>query len=492
MALTNLTAKYPYIPDINRVFDTYSQVADSDFDPDFYDDVYFKFLVDNGFLQILDSKVISKGSFDLSDENSRNKTFLSFLNDQEATKRILGQIGDAGTSLEKLISELSETIHPDDIRVILAWLEHLNQIKLSDDKYILVNDLEEESDNKESIYPLSYNETLDISEDKFSVFEYLRKIKLGKIKMNPDFQRNLVWKPKQKSRFIESTILQIPIPPFYMKRMPDASLVIIDGLQRTSALKEYLNNQFALSDLEALRDFNGMKFRDMEAYDSTISTRIEDKQLFFYVLGPSVPMAAVYDIFNRINTGGTKLERQEVRNCVFIGNATSFLKRMVKSGTFLKAIDWGISDNRMKAREAILRCVAFVIQPVSSYQGSIDDFLEKAMKKLNAMSSIEIDDLEKKTSDTFKLTYDFFGKANFRIPGPNTRGRINVAVMEVIFNCFWGKTATDFPTKEEVLESFNSLLKDKEFLDSFRISTSSKSGVKKRFEFAHRHLDYDK
>ena len=212
----------------------------------------------------------------------------------------------------------------------------------------------------------------------------------------------------------------------------------------------------------------------------------------FYVLGVSVPMAAVYDIFNRINTGGTKLERQEVRNCVFIGNSTVFLKRVVESDIFKKAVDNGVSDNRMKAREAILRCIAFVIQPISSYQGSIDEFLERAMKKLNAMSSIEIDDLESKTLQTFGLTYDFFGKTNFRIPSKNSRGRINVAVMEVVFNCFWGKECSNFPQKSIVVRSLSNLLKDNDFLDSFRISTSSKSGVSTRFELAHQYLDYDK
>ena len=114
------------------------------------------------------------------------------------------------------------------------------------------------------------------------------------------------------------------------------------------------------------------------------------------------------------------------------------------------------------------------------------------MKKLNAMSSIEINDLESKTLQTFGLTYDFFGKTNFRIPGKNTRGRINVAVMEVVFNCFWGKECSNFPQKSIVARSLGNLLKDNDFLDSFRISTSSKSGVNKRFELAHQYLDYDK
>ncbi len=494
MVMASMTpyTKFPYIPDLSRVFSYYCQIVNSEYDSEMENDIYYRFLFDNNFLQVSGSIVEPSGSFDLADESTRERSFLSYLNSPDDTRLITESIGDNGKSLDELTSSLEDKIAPNDIYVILSWLEHLNQVKYKEDKYVLTNDIAEDLENRESIYPLNYKETLDISEDKFSVFEYLRKIKSGKIKMNPDFQRNVVWKPRQKSRFIESTILQIPIPPFYMKRRSDGSLVIIDGLQRTTALSEYLNNEFALCDLEALSELNDKTFHDLEEWDSTVSTKIEDKQLMFYILGTSVPMVAVYDIFNRINTGGTRLERQEVRNCVFIGNATAFLKRIVDAETFKKAIDGGISDNRMKAREAILRCIAFVVQPVSSYQGSIDEFLEKAMKKLNAMSSIEIGDLERKTLQTFDLTYEFFGKTNFRIPGRNTRGRINVAVMEVIFNCFWEKESSDFPKKSIVVRSFENLLKDNAFLDSFRISTSSKNGVKTRFELAHQYLDYDK
>ncbi len=482
-------AKISYIPDLSRVYETYCQIVNTEYSDEIESNSYYQFLVKYNFLRVSNSIIETTDSFNLLDESVRDRSFLKFLEGSTDAKLILDQIGDNGKTLDDIISNLEDSINANDIRVILAWFEHLNQIKHLKDKYFINDEIEDDCDNKESIYPLNYKETLDISEDKFSVFEYLRKIKSGKIQMNPDFQRNIVWKLRQKSRFIESTILQIPIPPFYMKRRSDGSMVIIDGLQRTTALLEFLNNKFALCDLEALSDLNGMTFSDLESLDSTISTKIEDKQIFFYILGASVPMVAVYDIFNRINTGGTKLERQEVRNCVFIGNATTFLKRIVNSEIFTKAIDHGISDNRMKAREAILRCLSFVLQPISSYQGSIDEFLEKAMKKLNAMSSIEIDDLEKKTLQTFNLTYEFFGKTNFRIPSQNTRGRINVAVMEVVFNCFWGKSNSDFPKKSIVVRAFSNLLKDKTFLDSFRISTSSKSGVKNRFEIAHQYLD---
>ena len=258
------SSKFPYIPDLSRIFSIYCQIVNSEYDSEMENDIYYRFLIDNKFLRVTNSIVEPSGSFDLTDESTRERLFLSYLDSLDETKLITESIGDNGKSLTELISSLDDKIAPNDIRVILAWLEHLNQIKYKDDKYILIDDIAEDLENRESIYPLTYKETLDISEDKFSVFEYLRKIKSGKIKMNPDFQRNVVWKPKQKSRFIESTILQIPIPPFYMKKRSDGSMVIIDGLQRTTALSEYVNNKFALCELEALSELNDKTFHDLE------------------------------------------------------------------------------------------------------------------------------------------------------------------------------------------------------------------------------------
>lgn len=212
-------AKFPYIPDLSRVFSIYCQIVNSEYDSEMENDIYYRFLFDNNFLHVSNSMVEPFGSFDLTDESTREHSFLSYLDTLDDTKLITESIGDNGKSLSELISSLEDKIATNDIRVILAWLEHLNQVKYKEDKYVLIDDIADDLENRESIYPLNYKETLDISEDKFSVFEYLRKIKSGKIKMNPDFQRNVVWKPKQKSRFIESAILQIPIPPFYMKNV---------------------------------------------------------------------------------------------------------------------------------------------------------------------------------------------------------------------------------------------------------------------------------
>jgi hypothetical protein len=392
--------------------------------------------------------------------------------------------------LSKIDNEAKSTVGRR-IKTILSWLEELEIIVESDNLYQF-NETSgvEYEDNPESIYPTTtYSQEIDIFEQKFSVYELLRKIDDGKITLNPDFQRNLVWKQHQKSQFIESLILNIPLPPFYFKQELNGSYIIVDGLQRTSALSEFLprlstSKVFPLIGLEALPQLNGKYFQDL---DQEIKTRIEDKGLFIYILRPSVPMPVVYDIFNRINTGGTKLERQEIRNCIFIGKSTELLKELAESSGFKKATDGGISSTRMKDREAILRCLAFMIFDYKKdYTNSIDDLLERAMKRLNKMSDYEIASLKMQFHNAMEITFDFFGRNNFRIPVDSWRGRINIAVMETI--CFFFATnKADFllKYKQNIIDNFyNKLLIKEEYLAAVKFSTGTPSKVTDRFRYA--------
>lgn len=162
-----------------------------------------------------------------------------------------------------------------------------------------------------------------------------------------------------KSRFIESLILNIPIPPFYISQDLEGKMIIVDGLQRSSAIFDFLSNKYALVGLDALPDLNGKSYTQL---DSDLQARIEDRELLLYILKPSVPMSIVYDIFNRINSNGTPLTRQEIRNCIYIGKSTRLLAELAESEEFRRAIDHGLSWLRMKDREAVLRFLAFLLK----------------------------------------------------------------------------------------------------------------------------------
>ena len=357
--------------------------------------------------------------------------------------------------------------------------------------------IEKDGDNEEDIsgdmlrlYPYDpATADIDIRDVPHTVFELMRKYDRKQLIIDPEYQRNLVWKPDQMSRFVESVILNFPLPAFYVNEQRDGKYVIVDGLQRTTTLHRFISNQFDLQNLKTLPNFNGQKFKDLP---DAIQAKIEDKRLQFYVIRPSVPINVVYELFDRINTGGTPLNRQEVRNCIFMGRSTALLNDLARKPYFKKAIDDGVSATRMKDKEVILRYLAFTIFDYKQdYQGDLSEFLERAMLKINEMQEGEIENLEKGFERVMKLTHSFFGKRNFRYSSftkngnVDFRGFINTSVMESVAFFFSGKTDEYLQThRDQIIRNFDTLLQNPEYNKAARFSTGSKKSVITRFELA--------
>ncbi len=437
------------------------------------------------------------------DEDNRLKKIRTILQENDLFKIVLGKIESAsdGLSRGELLTFLYELIDGSDSTItrrystIVNWLTTSQLIKLdirelpNEEKETVykINDQLDESDFLEpndfndSIYPATYsNEELDIKENHTQVISLLRKREQNKIVI-PEFQRNQVWKPQQKSRFIESLILNIPIPPLYISQDLEGKMIIVDGLQRTSAIFEFLSNDYKLVGLEALPHLNGKVYDEL---DGDLKARIEDRELLLYILKPSVPMSIVYDIFNRINSNGTPLTRQEIRNCIYIGKSTRLLAKLANYEVFKNAVDNGISSRRMKDREAILRFFAFSDDlGTNEYKGDLDTFLGGAMKKINRMKDEEINDLEKRFVRVMNLTLDFFGDRNFRLPTENSRGLVNVALFDAITVFFDKKSNSELTENKDYITSqyHNILLNDADFRNSVRTSTNNEKSVKTRF-----------
>jgi len=324
---------------------------------------------------------------------------------------------------------------------------------------------------------------VDVRETPFSVFEIVRQYEKGNLKIDPEFQRNRVWSPKQMSWFMESILLNIPLPQLFLNQDKKGKYIVVDGLQRITTIYDFLNGNFAFQELEALPWLNGKRFSDL----GDLQSRIEDRKLPAYIIRPSVPLKMIYDIFKRINTGGTQLERQEIRNCIYLGASTKLLKELSELEVFKKAIDWGIGSKRMKDREAVLRYIAFkLFHYKNDYKNDMDDFLGNAMKKINIeMDSDEIDEIKEDFIRVMKCTYQFFGNRNFRIPTGSSRGRINIAVMESVGHFFSSKD-DDFlkKNKKSIIFNFRRLIEDEMYLDAVKVSTGDKKRVHNRFKIS--------
>jgi len=360
-----------------------------------------------------------------------------------------------------------------------------NQIYETELQIIITDEDTIDEESSGGFYPYDpTEEDVDIRQEPYTVFDLMRKYKQGKLDINPEFQRNLVWTVEQKSKFIESIILNFPIPPFYVNRTKKGVFIIVDGLQRTSTLFEFMDDKFELTGLETLSKFNGYKFSKLIELPGNYQTRIEDKKFTLYIIKPSVPIRVVYDIYERINFGGTPLNRQEIRNCILIGKATKLLNELSAEEYFKKAIDNGVSPNRMKDREAILRYLAFkILDYKTDYNDDMSFFIEEAMKTINLIEDTEIEKLKKDFKRVMTLTFKFFGDRNFRLPTGKTRGRINFAILESV-GYFFSIQSDSFleKNKQAIQNNFNKLLQDKSYVKAVKSSVGTQEKVKARFE----------
>jgi hypothetical protein len=250
-----------------------------------------------------------------------------------------------------------------------------------------------------------YNpEEIKVRTDKIPITLVFQMIENGDIDLNPDFQRHLVWDQIQKSRLIESILLRIPLPMFYFAEDREGKLSVVDGLQRISAIKEFMNNKFPLKNLQYLEDSCGNKFYKSNGKSQGINAKyfrwFNLTTLSANIIDPSSPYQVKYDIFRRINTGGKPLYNQEIRNCLTGQGLRDALKDMTEMSEFKIATDKSIKSKRMEDQEVALRFLMFYDKKkqegnIESYGGnmeaSLDKFTEDNINKSKTEFKLQIE-----------------------------------------------------------------------------------------------------
>src|SRR6266852_756140 len=193
------------------------------------------------------------------------------------------------------------------------------------------------------------------------------RIKNKEIDLAPAFQRKGgIWSTKSKSQLIESLLIRIPLPAFYMDGSDESNWLVVDGLQRLSTLKSYvIDKTLDLKGLEFLSECEGKKFDQLPR---SLQRRILETQVTVFLIQENTPPEVKFNIFKRINTGGLPLSSQEIRHALNQGKAALLLQDLAESAEFRTATNEGIRDDRMADRECILRFFAFAITPYTNYR----------------------------------------------------------------------------------------------------------------------------
>lgn len=344
------------------------------------------------------------------------------------------------------------------------------------------------ADEDERDRPIPYDVSKLKMEPRFlSVFQAIRKIDKGEIVLNPEFQRAFVWNNDKKSRLIESILIRIPLPAFYLDATSPTRWIVVDGLQRLSTLRDFCANKFTLSGMQFLTELGGNTFQELpDNYRVLIE---DDTNLQFYNLMPETPAAAKYTIFSRVNTGGMVLTAQEIRHALTQGSGTAWLKDLVgsKDCEFQKATAGSVASLRQADREMAVRALAFRLLGRDAFKKirTFDEFLLKTMHHLNTLSEQALQQLKKEFNEALGKVTLVFGKYAFRKQF-HLKGRrypINKALFEVWVNCVWDIPRLEIAKhKTKICELFVALMgRDDSFIASITSSTNSLFNVEKRF-----------
>lgn len=328
-------------------------------------------------------------------------------------------------------------------------------------------------------YPL---DELAIRDERRTAEDVVRRIDNERFVLDPDFQRGFVWPIEKQSRLIESILMRIPLPVFYVAEDQQGRLIVVDGRQRLTTLQRFLRGKLRLK-LDDRPELNNKAFSDL---DVRLQNRVEDCQLHFYIIDHAVPERARLDIFERVN-GGEVLTRQQMRNAIYNGSATNFLRDEAESTLFVEATGNSLNTAKMQDREFVNRFCSFTLLPLETYRGDMDDWLARGLTELNKLSEAARQELSIRFRRSLKNNLTVFGKHAFRKHRNPSESRsiINASLFDVMIIGLADideTTVTDHA--ERLRHSFYSRMDDDRFKRSITYGPNTPREVRTRFEIA--------
>lgn len=282
----------------------------------------------------------------------------------------------------------------------------------TDNKEVLDYILDENEDTIENAVPpidiFAFNESRSCADLK-------RMYDKKQIDISPDFQREQVWTSPSKARFLDSLLKNLPIPSMCISLdMSTQKRIVIDGLQRISTIVEFLDavendKDLVLSSLEDIDErLSGKSVKEIKQNNPDVIGFIENVSIPVTVLRCDLSkknhMEYIFTIFHRLNTGGTKLNSQEIRNCIFNGRFNDALFECSKTKN--KEIESLLNkkNSRFSFEEFILRFFAFQDE-LENYNGRLTSFLNEYMGRNRYLSEDEIETKKELFIRTIDMVY---------------------------------------------------------------------------------------
>jgi Protein of unknown function DUF262 len=324
-----------------------------------------------------------------------------------------------------------------------------------------------------STYPADF--TLEVLHQKW---------KSGEI-LIPEFQRGFVWKQVQASKLIESFLTGLPVPAVFLyTERRSQKLFVVDGQQRLKSIFYFFEGYFGeevsetrrvfrLSGLSPESTFAGRTFEQLRDEEKR---RLKNAVLRAFIVLQLDPDddTSMYHIFERLNTGGTLLTNQEIRNCIYHGAFASFLNEANRYGAWRRILGKEPPDSRKKDIELLLRF--FAMRDISAYRKPMKDFLSKFMRKNREPAREMLDSSRETFEGTCDAIVNSLGEKPFHI-----RAGLNAAALDAVMTAF-SRHRGALPS--DIRDRYNRLIKDAFFLNRIGVSTTDADTVKERLRQA--------
>lgn len=319
----------------------------------------------------------------------------------------------------------------------------------------------------------------DIHADSYdmSVGEIINMYRDGDLDIHPEFQRFFRWTNSQKTRLIESLLLNIPIPPIFVSQRADGVWDVVDGLQRLSTIFQFVGvcpdgedehvSPLVLEGTKLLPNLKGKKYNDEDksiSFTSAEQRYLKRAKISFNILLTESDQSSKYELFQRLNTGGTALTDQEVRNCLMVMTNPELFRKisaLSHNEDFVNATR--LSDKQKEERYDMELVTRFICLRHSSVEevktvADLGEFLDDKIVSLFENPDVNWDDEISYFNRTFKNISDALDEeafCKFIVEKDRFRGGFNIGAFEMIavgLGRRKGVLPTDFNFMEKVKE----------------------------------------
>ena len=332
--------------------------------------------------------------------------------------------------------------------------------------------------------------------------DYLNQSIDNTIILGPDYQRRSRWSTVQKSLLIESFLLNIPIPPIFLYEKDFHSYEVVDGRQRLEAIQDFFLDKFRLKKLSYYGHLNGCKFSELKTEDQRLLMRRSISATILMAESKGFDEIDVRMLlFDRLNTGGVKLNAQELRNAIFAGPFNNLLDKL--SGNSIFRIIWGIPNpgdiepQKSKAEKALVNnpiyksmmdCElvlrAFGVMEVYNEEiqdGSMKFILDDTMKKYQNVDNVTSKQMEQDFIDGVEFIYNVFEKESIKNPmlSPPQKAR---NIYDALIVAYWVVDKKDIQDAKIIKANFLKIISNEDNYERIITKGNSIENIKFRID----------